>query len=134
MLFNSFGFLIFFPLICILYWGTRRIMGGGDNSLSIRNLILLAGSYYFYMCWEPAYALLLLFSTIVTYLAALLIARDKGRKRLWLTAAIVLNLAILFFYKYYAFAAESITTILASCGLLIHIKNRPFSPLYSPSR
>ena len=64
MLFNSITFLLFFPTVCVLYFCIP------SSQLRLRNLFLLAASYYFYMNWEPAYALLLLTSTVITYLAA----------------------------------------------------------------
>lgn len=65
MLFNSFDFLLFFPIVAILYFAIPK------NNL--RNYFLLAASYYFYMCWKPEYALLLLTSTVLTYCTAKLI-------------------------------------------------------------
>lgn len=65
MLFNSFAFLIFFPVVCFIYFALPN--------LKLRNLFLLVASYYFYMNWEPVYALLLLASTGITYLAAMAI-------------------------------------------------------------
>lgn len=111
MLFNSLHFLFFFPVVCIVYFILP--------SLKARNLFLLAASYYFYMNWEPAYALLLLTSTAITYLAALGIGGCKGQrgKRLCLASNIVLNLSILFLFKYYNFAADNISNLLAHWGL-----------------
>lgn len=122
MLFNSYGFLLFFPLICAVYWSLRKIFGG-DKSLFIRNIFLLIASYYFYMCWQPKYALLLLTSTGITYFAALGIDKFTATKtkKKCLVGAIVLNLAILFFYKYYNFAAESITSLMQHLGVVMHI-------------
>lgn len=72
MLFNSLHFLFFFPVVCIIYFILP--------SPKARNMFLLAASYYFYMNWEPAYALLLLTSTAITYLAALAIGACKGQR------------------------------------------------------
>ena len=55
MLFNSYQFLIFFPVVVLLYYVIPQ---------KIRYLWLLAASYYFYMCWNAKYALLLLVSTL----------------------------------------------------------------------
>ena len=122
MLFNSYGFIGFFPLICVLYWAIRAI-GGAQRTLYFRNMLLLVGSYYFYMCWQPKYAILLFVSTFVTYSAARLISgsNSQRQKKAWLTTAIVLNLAILFFYKYFNFAAETITSVMSMAGIAIHI-------------
>jgi len=115
MLFNSFAFLLFFPIVCIVYFIIP--------SLKYRNLFLLAASYYFYMNWQPIYALLLLTSTGITYLASLGIDRfsDKKKKKNCLIASLALNLSILFFYKYYGFAAENVTALFSWLGIQIHV-------------
>ena len=115
MLFNSLHFLFFFPVVCTIYFILP--------SLKARNLFLLGASYYFYMNWEPVYALLLLSSTTITYLAALGIGyctKQRG-KRLCLVGSLVLNLSILFLFKYYNFAAQSIGDLLAQWGVLVQM-------------
>ncbi len=119
MLFNSMQFLIFFPCVCLVYYVIPY---------RVRYLFLLACSYYFYMCWNPKYALLMLTSTVITYLSGLLIdsadksANDekhkKRLKQLYLTLSFVSNLAILFFFKYYDFAANTIVSLFS----LLHIQ------------
>ncbi len=117
MLFNSIAFLLFFPIVCLLYFCISAAQ------IRIRNLFLLVASYYFYMNWEPAYALLLLTSTIVTYLAALGIGHfeEKRKKKFCLVSSLVLNLTILFLFKYYNFLAANIETAFNACGLGIDI-------------
>lgn len=113
MLFNSIAFLLFFPIVCVLYFCIPA------RQIRMRNLLLLVASYYFYMNWEPAYALLLLTSTVVTYLAALGINHfvEKRKKKLCLISSLVLNLAILFLFKYYNFLASNVETVLQASGL-----------------
>lgn len=113
MLFNSIAFLLFFPVVCLCYFALP--------SLKTRNLFLLAASYYFYMNWQPVYALLLFTSTEVTYLAARGIGyfKDSRTRRFCLVASLVLNLGILFLFKYYNFAAENLASLLHSCGLAV---------------
>lgn len=113
MLFNSLDFLLFFPVVCILYYAIP--------SLRWRNLFLLIASYYFYMNWEPVYALLLLTSTVVTYLASLGIDKYENRKKTILAISIIANLSILFFFKYFNWAADNITTLMSVAGVSIHI-------------
>ena len=113
MLFNSFGFLVFFPLVVIIYFSIR--------SNKWRNLFLLAASYYFYMCWKPVYVLLLLTSTAVTYLAALGIEKYGKRKKTFLVSSLVVNLAILFFFKYFNWAAESVAGLFGAFGLRMSV-------------
>lgn len=121
MLFNSISFLLFFPILCIVYFCIP------SDKIRIRNILLLVASYYFYMNWKAEYALLLLSSTVITYLAALGISRsaDKGRKKLFLVLSIILNLAILFFFKYYNFLADNVEVLLYSCGIKIDIPDFP---------
>ena len=79
---------------------------------------LLIASYFFYMCWNPTYALLMLLSTAVTYGCGLLVgARVWNRRKLWLALSFVLNLAILFFFKYFNFLSDLIGQGLTLLGL-----------------
>lgn len=115
MLFNSLHFLAFFPIVCMLYFLLP--------SLKARNLFLLCASYYFYMNWEPVYALLLLSSTLITYLAALGVSHyaERRKKRLCLTGSLILNLGILFLFKYYNFAADNITALFQELGWAVQM-------------
>ena len=113
MLFNSLEFLLFFPIVCIVYYAIP--------SLKWRNMFLLVASYYFYMNWEPVYALLLLTSTLVTYFAALGIDKIKTYKKTFLISSLIINLAILFFFKYFNWAAENVTQVLSWMGIAIRI-------------
>ena len=100
MLFNSLEFILFFPIVCLVYYLLPGIKG--------RTIFLLLASYYFYMCWEPVYALLLLTSTSITYISALCMDRFRSRRRrkISLFSGIFINLGILFFYKYYEYAVD----------------------------
>jgi D-alanyl-lipoteichoic acid acyltransferase DltB (MBOAT superfamily) len=75
------------------------------------------------MNWKPSYALLLLTSTAVTFFAAIGIGcvKERSKKRCFLVASIVINLAILFQFKYYNFLASNILEALQYCNLSIHI-------------
>lgn len=113
MLFNSTAFLLFFPIVCFLFFCIP------SAQIRVRNLFLLLASYYFYMNWKPVYALLLLTSTIVTYLASLGIDRfkEKREKRFCLVISLVVNLMILFLFKYYNFLSSNIEIVLHASGL-----------------
>lgn len=113
MLFNSFEFLIFFPIVAIIYFIIPK-----NN---YRNYFLLAASYYFYMNWKPVYALLLLASTSITYFAALGVNKYVKLKKPILWLGIVFNLLILFFFKYFNFAADNITALFGWLGIQMHI-------------
>lgn len=113
MLFNSLEFLLFFPLVCIVYFAIP--------SNRWRNLFLLAASYYFYMCWEPVYALLLFSSTLITYLAAIAMERWRNQRKLFLYVSATANLGILFFFKYFNWAAENVSTFMRLAGVTIDV-------------
>ena len=113
MLFNSIEFLLFFPIVCIVYFAIR-----GNKW---RNLFLLAASYYFYMCWEPVYALLLLTSTAITYLSAILMEKHVNKKKTFLTLSITLNLLILFFFKYFNWAATEVSELMNVMGVAMTV-------------
>ena len=117
MLFNSIAFLLFFPIIGLIYFLIP------PDRIKLRNLFLLVSSYYFYMNWEPAYALLLLLSTAVTYLAALGISHfdSLGKKKLCLVGSLVINLSILFLFKYYNFITSNVEMALQASGMSIDI-------------
>lgn len=117
MLFNSFEFLIFFPAVVLGYYVIPH---------KFRYLWLLAASYYFYMGWNPAYALLLLFSTTVTYASGLCIeffrsgSRDSEKaRRMCVAASFVLNLSVLFLFKYFDFAVSAVRAALRGFGLQV---------------
>ena len=101
MLFNSYQFLIFLPIVVLFYFLIPH---------RFRHVWLLLASYFFYACWNPSYTLLLLFSTTVTYFSSRLIANASttSRKKLFVALSLVLNFATLFFFKYFNFAVENL--------------------------
>ena len=103
MLFNSFHFLIFFPIVTLIYFLIPY---------RARWIWLLITSYYFYMCWNSKYAILIATSTLITYLSGILISNSKDKKKLWVALSFISNLSILFFFKYFDFAIENINIIL----------------------
>lgn len=81
-----------------------------------RNAVLLVFNLIFYGWGEPVYILLMLLTITVDYVDGLLVARfkDQGRDRaarIAVGAAVVLNLALLFFFKYWDFIAKSLAAV-----------------------
>ena len=102
MLFNSIEYLIFLPVVLVLYFLL------GSNKLRI--ILLLIASYFFYMCWNPVFIILILVSTVVDYTISRRIDASKvhkHRKRL-LYLSLLTNLGILFYFKYYNFLLETL--------------------------
>ena len=117
MLFNSFSFAVFLPIVFILYWFATR------GSTKLQNILLLVASYYFYACWDYRFLFLLIFSTLLDYYTGLKMsgAPDRKRKRVWFWLSIVVNLGFLGVFKYYNFFAESFAVALASIGLQVNV-------------
>ncbi len=114
MNFNSFEFLIFFPIVCLLYFFVPK---------KVKNLWLLMASYYFYMQWNVGYSLLILFSTLSTYLTAFLIERAEKQtlRKVALAVNLSVNFIILFLFKYYNFFNDSLAELFGSLGIAYSI-------------
>ena len=106
MLFNSLSYAVFLPIVFAIYWILPD---------KYRWVLLLVSSYWFYMSWKPGYVVLILFTTVVSYVAGLLIEKqDKQKsKKIVLVTACVLCLLVLFFFKYFNFFSESIAKLLS---------------------
>ena len=113
MLFNSIDFVIFLPIVFLLYWFTTK----GD--LKRQNILLLVSSYYFYACWDWRFMFLLIFSTLLDYVTGIKIyeAKNQSWKKFWLWLSIGINLGFLGVFKYYNFFAESFAEGLSMLGL-----------------
>jgi len=101
MIFNSFEFILFFPLVIILYFTFRQ---------NHRWKLLLFSSYLFYMFWKPEYIILVMISTAIDYIVALKIEKNKNEriKKLYLIISLISNLGLLFIFKYFNLLIESI--------------------------
>lgn len=114
MVFNSYVFLLFFPVVVIVY-----------NFVPdrFRTMWLLVASYYFYMSWNAKYAVLILLSTVVTYFTGVLM--EKSRKqhdsarlpRILFWGGLTINLGILFFFKYFDFFFQNINRLVSGIGV-----------------
>lgn len=111
--FNTFDFLIFFPAVVLVYW---LLPGKGRW----RNTFLLVASYYFYMNWEPAYALLIAFSSVTTWLCGVAMERFTARRTILVTC-LAINLAILVLYKYLGFFGDIIEQSMQALGVAMHV-------------
>ncbi len=101
MVFNSFQYFIFFPIVVAVYFLTPR---------KYRWIVVLLGSYYFYLSWKPVYGFLLLATTLLDWTLALWMTRysDKKMRKRILVLSIIANLAVLGFFKYFNFLSGSV--------------------------
>ncbi|MBR5685680.1 MAG: MBOAT family protein [Muribaculaceae bacterium] len=113
MLFNSFTFMIFLPVVFLLYWFVFK-------RLKWQNLLILVASYIFYGWWDWRFLILIVITSSSSYASGLLIKRFEGRRPLQKAvsaANIVLNLGILATFKYFNFFVDSMGHLLQAFGL-----------------
>ena len=110
MIFNSFNFIVLFPIIFLLYYVIPA------KYARMRNLYLLLVSYLLYLQYKPVYAVILFGVTAVTYFSALALADAKYPKRV-LTVGVLFSLLPLVFFKYFNFINDSISNALSVVGL-----------------
>ena len=117
MLFNSFSFLVFFPIVVLVYYLIPK---------KVRYIWLLVASYYFYMSWNAIYAILIAVSTLVTWTSGILISRAEStkEKKSFVAGSLVINLGILFFFKYFDFTIDNINAFLGKFHMTA--LNHPF--------
>jgi len=108
MLFNSLHFLIFLPLVVILYYLLP---------VRLRWMLIFVASCYFYMAFVPAYILILFFIIVVDYSSALIIENSQGKKRkTFLVLSLLANILLLAFFKYFNFLNENLQTVFSFFG------------------
>lgn len=109
MLFNSIDFLIFFPIVVLLFFVIPK---------NWKSIWLLTASYYFYMSWHPEYAVLIGVSTIITYISGILIenAATMTRKKTVVAFSLASNLGILAIFKYADFVIASLSSLMSFMG------------------
>ena len=107
MLFNSFSFGLFLPVVLILYWAI------GFKRIRWQNAMLLISSYYFYGLWDWRFLGLIVASSLVDYLVGIGIGRSEksNKKKVLLLMSILWNLGVLFLFKYYNFFAEGFANL-----------------------
>ncbi len=119
MLFNSIDFLIFFPIVLIVYFLIPR---------KDRYIWLLLASYYFYMSLSPQYLILLVILTLVTYFTGIFMEKgSSGAKKCCMAACLIVSLGILAVFKYSGFVMDSLNSILD--GLHMQPLENTFHPV-----
>lgn len=113
MLFQSIEFLIFLPIVFLLYWFVFR-------KLKVQNALVLVASYVFYGWWDWRFLILIALTSGFSYWSGLLIKsnEDKPKAQKWICAGnITINLLILCIFKYFNFFSENFARLLGLFGL-----------------
>ena len=117
MVFSNLIFLfVFLPVVLLVYFLVPKVL---------KNFILLIVSLFFYAWGEPVYVFLMIFSIVLNYIFGLLIDQSKDRlqlKKTYLVISVILNLAILGYYKYSMFLIDNINSLF---GTNIHMDPLP---------
>ncbi len=109
MLFNSFQFLIFFPVVTVIYFLLPHRW---------RWLHLLLASCVFYAAFIPAYILVLFATIIIDYIAGIYIEKAQGKRRKnFLVISILSNVGVLAIFKYYNFFIENVNVLLSNFNI-----------------
>lgn len=118
MTFQSLEYLLFLPVVFILYWTLCR------GSKTLQNGLIVAASLVFYGCWDWRFLGLLLVTAFSTFFAGWWMGRtDNTRKRKWINVgAIVLNMGILFFFKYFNFFVQSFADVFSMFGAELNVR------------
>lgn len=119
MAFNSLHFLLFFPIVVLAYFSLPH---------RCRWALLLAASYYFYMSWKAEYVVLILFSTVVPYAAAIAMDRTDSRrtKKMFLGLSLATSLGLLFAFKYANFVNDSLRAALGKFSIPLDLPHMDF--------
>ena len=126
MLFNSFEYLIFLPIVFLLYWFVfDYALSKCKHQLLLQNFFIVVVSYIFYGWWDWRFLILIAITTILSFLSGLGIERastQRGKKAVMI-ANILVNLGILGVYKYYDFFAREFAQLFGNESdlLLLHL-------------
>ncbi|SDF75721.1 MBOAT family O-acyltransferase [Mucilaginibacter sp. P25] len=109
MIFNSFTFLLFFPVVTALYFLVPH---------KFRWLLLLIASCYFYMFFKAIYILILFFTIIIDYTAGIYLEKvnDLKKKKLLLILSLTANIGVLAVFKYFNFFNANLSGLLYWMG------------------
>jgi alginate O-acetyltransferase complex protein AlgI len=109
MLFNSFEFAIFLPIIFILYWFVT------NKNLKSQNALLLLASYFFYGWWDWRFLFLLFSISTFNYFIGIRIDKSeiKTKKKIWIITGLIINIAVLGIFKYYGFFIDSFIDLIS---------------------
>lgn len=115
MLFNTLTYLIFLPIVFVLYW----MMRGARQ----KNVVIILASCVFYGWWDVRFLALMIATCVVNFLTTRAIvgclegvSPRRGAAKVWLVLTLIVNFAVLGTFKYFNFFAQSLAELLACLG------------------
>lgn len=111
MLFNSLTFLLFLPIVWMLYWFVC------NRNLRLQNTLVVVASYVFYGWWDWKFLGLIAFTSLWAYVFGVLDGCCKRGAKARLCLSLIINLGILGFFKYYNFFIAEAIVLLEACGI-----------------
>lgn len=127
MLFNSIEFIIYLPIVFLLYWFVF------NRKIKLQNLFIVIVSYLFYGWWDWRFLILIAFTSFCSWLSGVAIEKVRvgnfssedtpsvRKKCRWITGTnIFLNLAILGFFKYFNFFVDNFVEAFSFIGIALH--------------
>ncbi len=126
MLFNSIQFVVFLPVVFLLYWFVfDRFIRKSKLQLQLQNAFVVVASYVFYGWWDWRFLLLIAFTSFCSWGSGLLIgtAGTKKKAKVWMWLNVILNLGILALFKYYDFFVTEFAQLfhVSTEGLLLKV-------------
>ncbi len=113
MLFNSIDFILFLPIVFIIYWFVVQ------KNIRAQNVLIVMASYFFYGCWNWRFLSLIIFSTFIDYSIGIILDRteSKMKRKALLWTSILVNIGFLGIFKYYNFFAENFIEMFSVIGI-----------------
>lgn len=119
MLFNSIDFVIFLPIVFLLYWFVT------NQNLRLQNSLIVIASYIFYGWWDWRFLSLIIFSTFIDYSIGIFLSKEDNqlKRKLFLWASIIVNIGFLGFFKYYNFFLDSFVSAFSFFSIKVNVNS-----------
>ena len=126
MLFNSIQFVVFLPVVFLLYWFVfDRLIRKSKLQLQLQNAFVVVASYVFYGWWDWRFLILIAITSFCSWGSGLLIGKagSKKKAKTWMWLNVILNLGILALFKYYDFFVTEFAQLfkISTDGLLLKV-------------
>ncbi|MBO7481729.1 MAG: MBOAT family protein [Bacteroidales bacterium] len=126
MLFNSIEYILFLPIVFLLYWFVfDRFINKSKWQVRLQNAFIVVASYVFYGWWDWRFLLLIAFTSLSSWLSGILLQKNdaQNRRKLITVTNIVINIAILATFKYYDFFVTEFAKLfhISADGILLNV-------------